>query len=45
MTSSEQIKLSQNIPRAFGAANRRGIELKMGYWGPKKLLLSLEITQ
>ncbi|GAA5925915.1 hypothetical protein JCM1841_004039 [Sporobolomyces salmonicolor] len=45
MPPSEQYELSQNIPRIFGAATRRGVPFELEYWGPTQLVMSLEVAQ
>ncbi|KAH8919350.1 hypothetical protein BT69DRAFT_498321 [Atractiella rhizophila] len=45
MLPSEQLRLSQNIPRIFSAAARRGLSLEMSFWGPNNLLMSIEAPQ
>lgn len=42
--SSDQMQYSQSIPRLFGAAARKGINFQMAYWGPKNLVMSLEVA-
>ncbi|KAK4057137.1 hypothetical protein OIO90_001632 [Microbotryomycetes sp. JL221] len=44
LTPAEQFELSQNIPRIFGAANRRGYTFGLEYWGPTQLVMSLELV-
>lgn len=44
MPPSEQLELSQNIPRIFAAATRRGAAFELEYWGPKELVMSMEIA-
>ncbi|KAK4051457.1 hypothetical protein OIV83_002941 [Microbotryomycetes sp. JL201] len=44
LTPVEQYELSQNIPRVFAAANRRGATFELEYWGPTRLLMSLELV-
>ena len=41
---AEQYRLSQNIPRIFAAATRRGAAFDLEYWGPHQLVMSLEMT-
>jgi hypothetical protein len=41
---AEQYRLSQNIPRIFAAATRRGAAFDLEYWGPHQLLMSLEVS-
>ena len=42
MPPMEQLRLSQNIPRIFAAAARRGAKLELDYWGPPDLVMSLQ---
>lgn len=44
MPPSEQYDLSQNIPRIFAAATRRGAAFELEYWGPGRLVMSLEVA-
>ncbi|KAM0789161.1 hypothetical protein ACM66B_000010 [Microbotryomycetes sp. NB124-2] len=44
LTPIEQYELCQNIPRVFAAANRRGATFELEYWGPTRLLMSLELV-
>lgn len=44
MPKEEQFRLSQNIPRVFAAATRRGLAFDLDYWGPIHLVMSLEVT-
>ena len=44
MLPAEQYRLSQNIPRIFSAATRRGAAFELEYWGPTQLVMSLEIA-
>lgn len=45
MPPSDQYELSQNIPRIFAAATRRGVAFELEYWGPMNLIMSLEVAQ
>ncbi|GAA5864034.1 hypothetical protein JCM1840_000679 [Sporobolomyces johnsonii] len=45
MPPIEQYELSQNIPRIFGAATRRGVPFDLEYWGPTQLVVSLEVAR
>lgn len=44
MSPAEQYRLSQNIPRIFAAATRRGAAFDLEYWGPNQLVMSLEMA-
>lgn len=44
MPPAEQYELSQNIPRIFAAATRRGAAFELEYWGPTQLVMSLEMA-
>ena len=44
MPPSEQYELSQNIPRVFSAATRRGAAFQLEYWGPTQLVMSLQVA-
>lgn len=44
MPSSEQYRLSQNIPKIFAAATRQGSLFDLEYWGPTQLLINLAVT-
>ncbi|KAM0753107.1 Trs120-domain-containing protein [Meredithblackwellia eburnea MCA 4105] len=44
MLPAEQLRLSQNIPRIFAAATRRGAAFELDYWGPTQLVMSLEVA-
>ncbi|GAA5826496.1 hypothetical protein JCM11251_002398 [Rhodosporidiobolus azoricus] len=45
MPPVEQYELSQNIPRVFAAATRRGAAFELEYWGPTQLVMSLEVAK
>lgn len=45
MPPHEQYELSQNIPRVFAAATRRGAAFSLEYWGPTQLVMSLEVAK
>jgi hypothetical protein len=45
MPPLEQYELSQNIPRVFAAATRRGAAFDLEYWGPTQLVMSLEVAK
>ncbi|GAA5872900.1 hypothetical protein JCM8547_003260 [Rhodosporidiobolus lusitaniae] len=45
MPPLEQYELSQNIPRVFAAATRRGAAFDLEYWGPTQLVMSLEVAR
>ncbi|BGO92090.1 hypothetical protein NBRC10512_000821 [Rhodotorula toruloides] len=45
MPPHEQYELSQNIPRVFAAATRRGAAFSLEYWGPTQLVMSLEVAR
>ncbi|GAA6003089.1 hypothetical protein JCM10207_001980 [Rhodosporidiobolus poonsookiae] len=45
MPPVEQYELSQNIPRVFAAATRRGAAFDLEYWGPTQLVMSLEVAK
>ncbi|GAA6044610.1 hypothetical protein JCM8097_006453 [Rhodosporidiobolus ruineniae] len=45
MPPLEQYELSQNIPRVFAAATRRGLAFDLEYWGPTQLVMSLEVAR
>lgn len=45
MPPLEQYELSQNIPRVFAAATRRGASFDLEYWGPTQLVMSLEVAK
>lgn len=44
ITPADQYELSQNIPRIFAAATRRGAAFELEYWGPTQLVMSLEMA-
>ena len=44
MVSQDQLRYSQSIPRLFSAATKRGNNFQMAYWGPKNLVMSIEVA-